>query len=482
MTQTVQTPEDVSPEPGSDSATAPRRVRRPVLRSRGARAGASAVAAASDAPTEVLDAVVPEPAEAVTPPPTRISKAARGDRFGLRDLVREAAAGIDARPGRLFLTILGTVLGIASVVVTVGLAQTASGQIARQFDAVSVTQAMATPRTGATRGGGQQAATALPWDSDARASRIAGVEEAGLIASVNISGARVTAVPVNDPSQPAPVSPPVFAASEGLLDAVRGHTTAGRFFDAGHDQRADRVVVLGSRAAERLGISRVDRQPSIFIGDRSYTVIGIVDGMARRSDLLDGVILPLGTARTNFGLNAPEELHLRIAVGAGPVVGEQVPVALNPNSPETIQMQVPPTGSAMRENIQADLNTIFLALGGVALLIGGLGIANVTLLSVMERVGEIGLRRALGARRRDIGAQFMLESVTVGLLGGLIGAALGVAVVVAASAAQSWTPILDLGIVLGSALGGGVIGLLAGIYPALKAASVEPINALRGGL
>ncbi|MCL2594101.1 MAG: ABC transporter permease [Promicromonosporaceae bacterium] len=406
----------------------------------------------------------------------------RGDQFRARDLFREAAAGIDARPGRLFLTILGTVLGIASVVVTVGLAQTASGQIARQFDAVAVTQAMAEPGTTRSGWGPAQPVAAIPWDSDIRAGRIAGVEAAGLFASVSLQGEVITALPVNDPSQPMPASPPLFAASAGLLDAVRGYTTAGRFFDAGHDARADRVVVLGARAAERLGVSRVERQPSIFIGDRSYTVIGIIDGMQRRTDLIDGVIVPMGTARANFGLQAPEQVHMRIAVGAGPVIAEQVPIALLPNAPDNVRVQVPVLGSTMRDNIQADINVIFLALGAVALLVGGLGIANVTLLSVMERVGEIGLRRALGARRRDIGAQFMLESVAVGLLGGLIGAALGVAVVVVASAAQAWTPILDTVVVLASALGGGVIGLVAGVYPALKAASVEPITALRGGL
>ena len=169
------------------------------------------------------------------------------------------------------------------------------------------------------------------------------------------------------------------------------------------------------------------------------------------------MILSQGTARAEFALVAPDQLQIRIAVGAGPVVGEQVPVSLDPNAPESFTVQVPPAGSAVRANVQSDINAIFLALGAVALLIGGLGIANVTMLSVRERVGEIGLRRALGATRREVGAQLVVESVIVGLLGGLIGAAL-------------------------SALAGGLIGLAAGSYPALKVAAIEPITALRGGI
>jgi putative ABC transport system permease protein len=403
-----------------------------------------------------------------------------GNHFGLRDLVAEASHGIGARPGRLVLTIIGTVLGIGSLVVTVGLAQTAAGQISRQFDAVAATQVVVEPATARTQGG-ERATGQIPWDVEDRLARIAGVEHVGALGTVNVDNATITAVPVNDPSAPTLATPQVMATTPGMLEAVDGDVVTGRYFDSGHDERADRVVVLGARAAQRLGVSRVDRQPSIFIGERSYTVIGIIDGVNRRSDLLDAVILPVGTARADFGFSTLEQAHLIMAVGAGPVIAEQAPYFLEPNDPETIEVQVPPAASTVRQNVQADINAIFLALGAVALLVGALGIANVTLLSVRERTGEIGLRRALGATKRNIGNQFLMESGVIGFLGGLVGAALGVAIVVVVSVTKEWTPILDTPIVIAAALLGAVIGVLAGAYPALKAAGVEPITALRGG-
>ncbi len=406
----------------------------------------------------------------------------RADRFTVQDLLVEVSHGIGGHTGRLVMTTLGTVLGIGSLVVTIGFAQTAAGQLSRQFDAVAATQAVISPASTRSMNGTETPNTRLPWDAPDRVERLAGVERAGLIGEVPIGELQITAVPINDPSAPEVLSPTLLATSDGLLDAVRGTVVTGRYFDAGHELRADRVAVLGARAAEKLGLNRVDSQPSIFIGERPYTVIGIVGEVQRRPDLLDAVIVPLGTARADFGLVAAEELQLHIAPGAGALVAEQAPIALDPNQPENFEVQAPRSGSELQENVQADINVVFLVLGVIALLAGGLGIANVTLLSVSERTGEIGLRRALGATRRDIAAQFMVESLVIGLLGGLIGAAVGVFAVVAVALVQQWTPIIDLPMVFGAALLGALVGLGAGAYPARRAARIEPIAALRGGV
>ncbi|MDR6867364.1 putative ABC transport system permease protein [Microbacterium resistens] len=420
--------------------------------------------------------------ETVADPKAALVPAVRhADRFTFQDLVAEATADIGSRPARLVMTILGTVLGIGSLVATVGFAQTAAAQIASQFDGVAATQVVVTPAQ-AQSGAKKVTAGRIPWDGVDRVLRLAGVEDAALLASVPLAkDGTITAVPVNDPAAPPVASPALFASSAELLDAMDGGIATGRFFDDGHDERADRVAVLGAKAAERLGINRIDSQPSIFVSGVAYAVIGIADAMDRRSDLGDAVIIPMGAARADFALVAPSELAIRISVGAGPQVAKQAVIALQPDEPESLEARSPSASSDLSRNVQADVNVVFLILGAIVLLAGGLGIANVTLLSVMERIGEIGLRRALGATRRQIGAQFMVESIVIGIVGGLIGSALGVIGVVVVAAVQGWAPVVDPLVASAGALLGAVVGWASGWYPARRASRIEPVAALRGG-
>ena len=394
----------------------------------------------------------------------------------LRDLMGEALAGVAARPSRLALTTLGTVLGIAALVATIGLGQTAAGQITDRFDAIAATRVTVEP--GETEGpDGDVALTQLPWDAPERVERLAGVESAGTFASVDVGTAPVRGVPYGTMEQTVPVA----ATSPGLFAAVGARLASGRFFDSGHDERADAVVVLGRYAAERLGVNRVDSQPSIFIGDRAFTVIGILAAVDYRSEMQDSVIMPMGTAQELYALEAPDALEIRTELGAAQLIGRQAPIAVDPNNPDLLDVNAPPLPGSLRDNVSADVNGLFLALGGLSLLVGGLGIANVTLLSVLERISEIGLRRAVGAGRLHVAGQFLVESSIVGFLGGLIGSTIGVLATVGVSVARDWTPLLDIRLALVAPLLGGVIGLVAGTYPAWRASAVEPIAALRSG-
>lgn len=409
-----------------------------------------------------------------------LSAVPSADRFSFIDLLIEATSDLGTRPGRLLMTLAGTILGIGALVATLGFAQTTAGQLAKQFDAFAATQVVASPATAQKADGNSVATASLPWDAVERMERLAGIEQAALISEVELREGTVTAVPVNDPSAARTAPPRVFAASAGLVDTLEGTVLHGRLFDDGHDQRHDRVAVLGSRLADRLGITRVDSQPSIFIDGLPYAVVGVFGDVQQRTELLDSVVISTGAARSDFGLGAPGEVQARIAIGAGPQVADQAALSLSPDEPERIDVAAPQGRSQLAGNVQADVNLIFVVLSVVVLLAGGVGIANVTMLSVMERTGEIGLRRAIGATRRQIAAQFVAESVIIGLLGGILGAAAGVFAVIGISLPQQWTPVINPLLACGGALLGALVGLVAGGFPARKATRIEPVAALRG--
>lgn len=402
-------------------------------------------------------------------------------RFGFRDVMTEATNGMLARPGRTSLTVLGTVLGVAALVATLGLAETAGNQIVGRFDVLQATSVSVqnVREGGFFFGSGSAESSAVPWDAEERLVRLNGVVAAGTMSRVDTDGELVRSVPVNDPLGQSDFSIDVYAASPGLFDAIVAELGTGRFFDDGHSQRRDPVALLGPGAARRLNITRVDQQPAIFVGDTTLSVIGLIEDVARQPVLLDAIVIPDGTARGLFGLQAPAEVQIRTEIGAARLIGEQAATALAPSDPAKLRVTVPPDPRAVQSAVESDVNTLFLVLGGVALLVGGIGIANVTLVSVLERVGEIGLRRSVGAARRHIAWQFLAESAILGLTGGILGAAIGVLVVVGVSAAREWTPVLEPWVPLAAPLLGAAIGLVAGLYPSIRAASLQPVDALR---
>ena len=197
--------------------------------------------------------------------------------------------------------------------------------------------------------------------------------------------------------------------------------------------------------------------------------------------MMGSIIIPEGTARHDFGLTSPEIVVVETQIGAASLIAQQAPLALRPDDPSVLKVASPPEPQRVREAVQSDLNVLFLLLGGLSLIVGAIGIANITLVSVIERTGEIGLRRSIGATREHIAAQFLLESTSIGIVGGILGASFGILVVVVVSAYQSWTPVLDPAAPFLAPLVGGAIGLVAGTYPALRAARLEPVEAVRTG-
>jgi macrolide transport system ATP-binding/permease protein len=310
-------------------------------------------------------------------------------------------------------------------------------------------------------------------------ARLNGVVAAGTMSEVDIGNELVSSSPVNDPAKQTAFKLSVYAASPELFQAVRAELEGGRFPDLGHSSRADAVAVLGPDAASRLGITDLEQLPAVSIGDRLYLVIGILSDVGRRPELLGSVIIPEGAARRDFGLIGPGSVVVETQIGAAYLIADQTRNALRPDDPRILQVEVPHEPRRLRDEVQSDANVMFLLLGGLSLVVGAIGIANITLVGVMERTGEIGLRRAIGATRGHIAAQFLLESASMGVIGGIIGASLGVIIVVAVSAYQVWTPILDPAAPFLAPLIGGAIGLLSGTYPAMRAALLEPVEAFR---
>lgn len=416
-------------------------------------------------------------------------------RLGSRDLLTEALAGLVQRPGRSVLTMLGTVLGVSAFVAVLGLTSTATGQISKSFNLLQDTTvtvqdqgantsdptATQTTRTTSSTANGMD----FPADSDARLQRLNGVAAAGVWWTVPLRRAVISQRPdvTSDAagSRTGGTSINLFAASPGALHAMEPTLATGVLYNDFHQSRRAYVCLLGPSAARLLGVTRTDNQTAVFVNGTAYTVIGIVKDVKRLPQTLLGMIIPSSTALRAYGapIDSPAQALIHTRPGAAPLIARQAALALRPDLPGLFKAVPPPDPHSLRDQVSTDLSGLFLVLAAICLVIGAVGIANTTLVAVLERTGEIGLRRALGARARHIVVQFLAESTALGLLGGLIGTSLGVAAILGTCLARGWTAILQPYAVLPAPLIGAFTGFLAGLYPALRAALIEPLEALR---
>jgi len=248
------------------------------------------------------------------------------------------------------------------------------------------------------------------------------------------------------------------------------------------------VAMIDTATAAALGISpaRLASRPAVFVDGIAYTVVGVYGSAQRVVTSESAMLIPEKTALADFGNPQPgignqNEAQMVVAtrIGAAQAVARQLAAAELPTDPSRLVVASPPNPQNLQGEVSGDLAGLFLILALVSLFIGAVGIANTTLVAVLERTEEIGLRRAVGARPRHIAAQFLAESTALGTLGGLIGTCIGVGTVVIFAAAKDWTAVLNPAYTLPAPLIGSVVGLLAGAYPALRAARTSPLAALR---
>jgi putative ABC transport system permease protein len=389
-------------------------------------------------------------------------------RVGLFDLARIGAGGLSARRLRSGLTALGIAIGIAAMMSVLGISESSRADLLATLDRLGTN--LLTVNAGRSMFGDE---SSLPDVATGMIGRIGPVEGVAGVEAVEASVRRTDLIPA---AETGGIS--VLAADPSLMTTLGGQMATGRFLDAATERYP--TVVLGSVAAERLGIRSVADDPLIYLGERWFSVIGILDPMPLSPEIERAALIGLPIAKGLFGATgSPTTIYVRAADASIDDVRAVLPATANPANPEEVEVSRPSDAIAARAAAADTFTALFLGLGAVALLVGGLGIANVMLMAALERRSEIGLRRALGATRGHIVGQFLTEAVLLAGTGGLLGVLLGSAVTIGYANSQHWLVSLPLVGIVGGVGMAVLIGAVAGIYPAVRAARTPPTEALR---
>lgn len=389
-------------------------------------------------------------------------------RLRVADILSVGSSGLRTRKMRTALSALGVTIGIAAMVGVLGLSESSRADLSQKIEALGTNLLTVSPSTGFGAGDGVLPAEAVP-----KVQRIGPVEAVADVVSLDATVLRSDYV---NPNRTGGID--VVATHLDLLTTLNGSIVEGSWFNEASSSFTN--VVLGSEAADRLGIASVDDGPQVFIGGEWFTVIGVLDEFPLAPDLDRSVLIGQQAAVAVFDAELnPSIVYVRAASSVVDDVRGVLASTVDPAEPDEVSISRPSDALEAEEAADSAFTSLFLGLGAVALLVGGIGIANVMVIAVIERRNEIGLRRALGATRAHIRRQFLTEALLLSTLGGLTGVALGAAVTAVDATTQGWAVVIPPEAAIGGFVAALAIGVVAGLYPASRAARLAPTEALR---
>ena len=384
------------------------------------------------------------------------------------DLLRTATIGMRTRKQRSALSAVGIMIGIAALVAVLGLSQSSKSELLAQLERLGTNLLVVKPDPGLGRGSGT-----LPAEASGMIARIGPIDSTSMLSAVNAHVYRSDLIPKG---RTGGIS--AQAVDQDMLDVLGGSVADGVWFDEARAFYPN--VVLGSVAAERLGVREVSGTQQVWLGERWFTVIGILNTFDLAPDLDRSVFVGHSAAETYLN---HENLPSRVLVRVNPAKVDQVLTVLaataNPQFPEEVVVEKPTDALEAQEAADDTFTALLLGLGAVSLLVGGVGIANVMVIAVLERRGEIGLRRALGATRGHVASQFLGEALLLGAMGGTGGVLLGTAITAIYASTKGWATRVPPIAVIGGMAAAVLIAGVAGLYPAGRAARLSPTEALR---